>query len=219
MAKYRAILFDLDGTLLDTLEDLADSVNMILGKYGFAKRNQAEIRGFLGNGSEKLMRAALPEKIEPEKFASYLEEYKAYYGMHMEEKTEPYAGIPELLEELQRAGLQIGVVSNKFDMAVKRLCEKYFPENIHAAAGERETEGIRRKPAPDMLLSVADELGAKAQDCLYVGDSEVDILTAEHAGMDCVSVAWGFRDEEFLKKAGATHVVHTPEELKKWILC
>lgn len=218
MGRYQAVLFDLDGTLLDTLEDLTDSVNTILGKYGFPLRDKKEIRRFLGNGSERLMKEALPEGISEADFAKYLGEYQAYYKAHMEEKTAPYEGILPLLEELRKAGLKIGVVSNKFDLAVKGLCEKYFPGYIDGAAGEREADGIRRKPAPDMVLTAAERLGVSVRDCLYVGDSEVDILTAKNAGMDCVSVTWGFRDEDFLRKAGAAYLVHTAEELKNFIL-
>ena len=218
MRRYQAVLFDLDGTLLDTLEDLADSVNAILGKYGFPLRKREEIRRFLGNGSEQLMRQALPEEVPPTDFANYLAEYQAYYKGHMEEKTKPYDGILELLDALREAGLKIGVVSNKFDTAVKGLCEKYFPGYIDAAAGEREAEGIRRKPAPEMVFLAAKRLGVEVKNCLYVGDSEVDILTAQHAEMDCVSVTWGFREEAFLRQAGAVHLVHTPKELKQWLL-
>ncbi len=218
MGRYQAILFDLDGTMLDTLEDLADSVNVILGKYGFPLRDREEIRSFLGNGSERLMKEALPKGITEIDFVKYLGEYQTYYKGHMEEKTAPYDGILPLLGELRKRGIKIGVVSNKFDLAVKRLCEKYFPGYIDAAAGEREADGIRRKPAPDMVLTAAEWLGVYVQDCLYVGDSEVDILTAQNAGMDCVSVTWGFRDEEFLRKEGAAHLVHTTEELKYFIL-
>ena len=218
MGRYQAVLFDLDGTLLDTLEDLTDSVNAILKKYGFPLRNREEIRRFLGNGSERLMREALPKDISEMDFAKYLAEYQAYYKAHMEVKTAPYDGILRLLGELRHAGFKIGVVSNKFDLAVKGLCEKYFPGDIDAAAGERERDGIRRKPAPDMIFTAAERLGVQPADCLYVGDSEVDILTAKHAGLDCVSVTWGFRDAAFLRAAGATHLVHTAEELKHFIL-
>lgn len=218
MGRYQAVLFDLDGTLLDTLDDLTDSVNVILGKYGFPLRDRKEIRRFLGNGSERLMQEALPKEISETDFEKYLEEYKAYYKTHMEEKTGPYEGILQLLVELRKAGLKLGVVSNKFDTAVKGLCEKYFPGYIDAAAGEREEDGIRRKPAPDLVCMAAKWLEVNPKDCLYVGDSEVDILTAKNAGMNCVSVTWGFRDEKFLREAGAAHLVHTAEELKELIL-
>lgn len=218
MGKYKAVLFDLDGTLLDTLDDLTDSVNRILEKYGFPKQEREEVRRYLGNGSERLMRAVLPKNINEAAFAKYLEEYKAYYEGHKEEKTGPYPGIPELLWELHRRGLKIGVVSNKFDLAVKGLCEKYFSPCIDGAVGEMESAGIRRKPAPDMVFAAAEWLGVAIEDCLYVGDSEVDILTAENAGMDCISVCWGFRDEGELRKAGAKRLACTAAELEKIIL-
>ena len=218
MGKYKAVLFDLDGTLLDTLDDLTDSVNVILEKYGFSRRERKEVRSYLGNGSERLMRAVLPKNINEADFAKYLEEYKAYYEGHKEEKTGPYPRIPELLWELHRRGLKIGVVSNKFDLAVKGLCKKYFSPCIDGAVGEMESAGIRRKPAPDMVFAAAEWLGVAIEDCLYVGDSEVDILTAENAGMDCVSVCWGFRDEGELREAGAKRLAHTAAELRKIIL-
>lgn len=218
MGKYKAVLFDLDGTLLDTLDDLTDSVNVILERYGFPRQERKEVRRYLGNGSERLMRAVLPKNINEADFAKYLEEYKVYYEGHKEEKTGPYPRIPELLWELHRRGLKIGVVSNKFDLAVKGLCEKYFSPCIDGAVGEMESAGIRRKPAPDMVFAAAEWLGVAIEDCLYVGDSEVDILTAENAGMDCVSVCWGFRDEGELREAGAKRLAHTAAELRKIIL-
>ena len=218
MGKYKAVLFDLDGTLLDTLDDLTDSVNVILERYGFPRQERKEVRRYLGNGSERLMRAVLPKNINEADFAKYLEEYKVYYEGHKEEKTGPYPRIPELLWELHRRGLKIGVVSNKFDLAVKGLCKKYFSPCIDGAVGEMESAGIRRKPAPDMVFAAAEWLGVAIEDCLYVGDSEVDILTAENAGMDCVSVCWGFRDEGELREAGAKRLAHTAAELRKIIL-
>lgn len=218
MEKRKAILFDLDGTLLNTLEDLTDSVNVTLASHGYPLRSREEIRSFLGNGSEALLRAALPKGTEEAVFAACLAEYQAYYRVHMEDKTAPYSGILPLLKKLKESGLRIGVVSNKFDTAVRGLCEKYFPDCIDAAAGEREAEGIRRKPAPDMVFTAAKRLGVKSEDCIYIGDSEVDLQTAKNAGMDCISVCWGFRDAAFLEKAGATHLVHTPQELEKLLL-
>lgn len=216
MKKQQAILFDLDGTLLNTLDDLTDSVNTTLRTHGFPLRSREEIRKFLGNGSEFLMRSALPQGEREDIFAACLAEYQAYYRTHMEEKTAPYDGILPLLKTLRESGRRIGVVSNKFDAAVQGLCEKYFPNCIDAAAGE--TEGMRRKPAPDMLFAVAKRLGIETSDCLYIGDSEVDIQTAKNAGIECVSVCWGFRDAAFLEQAGAAQTVHTPRELERLIL-
>lgn len=216
MKKQQAILFDLDGTLLNTLDDLTDSVNMTLRAHGFPLRGREEIRKFLGNGSEFLMRSALPEGEREDIFAACLAEYQAYYRAHMEEKTAPYKGILPLLQRLRESGRRIGVVSNKFDAAVKGLCKQYFPHCVDVAAGE--TEGIRRKPAPDMVFAAAKRLGLAVSDCLYIGDSEVDIQTAKNAGIECVSVCWGFRDAAFLEQAGATQTVHTPQELEKLLL-
>ena len=154
MKKQQAILFDLDGTLLNTLDDLTSSVNVTLQAHGFPLRRKEEIRKSLGNGSELLMRSALPEGTKETVFAACLAEYQAYYKAHMADKTAPYEGILPLLKRLKESGLRIGVVSNKFDTAVKGLCERYFPGCIDAAAGEREAEGIRRKPAPDMVFTV-----------------------------------------------------------------
>ena len=218
MKKQQAILFDLDGTLLNTLDDLTDSVNVTLQAHGFPLRKREEIRKFLGNGSEFLMRSALPEGTKEEDFAACLAEYQVYYKAHMEDKTAPYEGILPLLKKLKESGWRLGVVSNKFDTAVKGLCEKYFPGCIDAAAGEREAEGIRRKPAPDMAFTAAERLGVRSVDCLYIGDSEVDIQTAKNAGMECISVCWGFRDADFLEQAGATKLVHTPQELERVLL-
>ena len=153
MKKQQAILFDLDGTLLNTLDDLTSSVNVTLQAHGFPLRRKEEIRKFLGNGSEFLMRSALPEGTKEAVFAACLAEYQAYYKAHMADKTAPYEGILPLLKRLKESGLRLGVVSNKFDTAVKGLCERYFPGCIDAAAGEREAEGIRRKPAPDMVFT------------------------------------------------------------------
>ena len=161
MKKQQAILFDLDGTLLNTLDDLTSSVNVTLQAHGFPLRRKEEIRKFLGNGSEFLMRSALPEGTKEAVFAACLAEYQAYYKAHMADKTAPYEGILPLLKRLKESGLRLGVVSNKFDTAVKGLCERYFPGCIDAAAGEREAEGIRRKPAPDMVFTAAERLGVK----------------------------------------------------------
>lgn len=213
MQTYRGIFFDLDGTLLDTLTDLAASVNRILERHGFPRRTEEEIRRFLGNGSRALLQAAVGQPLPETVFAQYLAEYTADYDAHKEEHTRPYAGILPLLEALRQAGLVVGVVSNKFDGAVRGLCDTYFGGRLNGAVGEQEERGIRRKPAPDLLFALAEQLGVPPQACLYVGDSEVDLETARQAGMDCISVAWGFRTEEELRAAGAGCVVQTPKEL------
>lgn len=208
--KYEAILFDLDGTLLNTLEDLKDSCNAALEACGYAPRTLDEVRRFVGNGVGLLMRRALPEGVGEEEWARCLALFKAHYQNNLDNKTRPYPGIEQALDALLARGYRIGVVSNKFDAAVKALCAHHFPR-IQVAVGERE--GVRKKPAPDSALAAAQALGVQPASALYVGDSEVDIQTARNAGMDCLSVDWGFRPEAVLREAGATRIIHSPGAL------
>ncbi len=212
--KYQAVIFDLDGTLLDTLDDLTDSMNEILRRYGRKGRTREEAAAFLGNGSAVYLKLAAGEPLED--FETCLEEYKAYYKEHMEIKTKPFDGVLQLLRDLRQAGVKTAVVSNKFDGAVKGLCEKYFGDAVDLALGEGN--GLRPKPAGDMVEAAAEQLEVSLIDCLYVGDTEVDLATAKAAGMDCVSVTWGFRTEEQLKEAGATYLVDSVEELEQYLL-
>ncbi|HIT00541.1 MAG TPA: HAD-IA family hydrolase [Candidatus Faecaligallichristensenella faecipullorum] len=208
--KYEAILFDLDGTLLNTLEDLKDSCNAALEACGYAPRTLDEVRRFVGNGVGLLIRRALPEGVGEEEWARCLALFKAHYQNNLDNKTRPYPGIEQALDALLARGYRIGVVSNKFDAAVKALCAHHFPR-IQVAVGERE--GVRKKPAPDSALAAAQALGVQPASTLYVGDSEVDIQTARNAGMDCLSVDWGFRPEAVLREAGATRIIHSPGAL------
>lgn len=208
--KYEAILFDLDGTLLNTLEDLKDSCNAALEACGYAPRTLDEVRRFVGNGVGLLIRRALPEGAGEEEWARCLALFKAHYQNNLDNKTRPYPGIEQALDALLARGYRIGVVSNKFDAAVKALCAHHFPR-IQVAVGERE--GVRKKPAPDSALAAAQALGVRPASTLYVGDSEVDIQTARNAGMDCLSVDWGFRPEAVLREAGATRIIHSPGAL------
>lgn len=208
--KYEAILFDLDGTLLNTLEDLKDSCNAALEACGYAPRTLDEVRRFVGNGVGLLIRRALPEGAGEEEWARCLALFKAHYQNNLDNKTRPYPGIEQALDALLARGYRIGVVSNKFDAAVKALCAHHFPR-IQVAVGERE--GVRKKPAPDSALAAAQALGVRPASTLYVGDSEVDIQTARNAGMDCLSVDWGFRPEAVLRDAGATRIIHSPGAL------
>lgn len=212
--KYQAVIFDLDGTLLDTLDDLTDSMNEILRRYGRKERTREEAAAFLGNGSAVYLKLAAGEPLED--FETCLEEYKAYYKEHMEMKTKPFDGVLELLKDLRQAGVKTAVVSNKFDGAVKGLCEKYFGDAVDLAVGEGN--GLRPKPAGDMVEAAAEKLGVSLKNCLYVGDTEVDLATAKAAGMDCVSVTWGFRTEEQLKEVGASCLVDSVEELEQYLL-
>lgn len=206
----RAVIFDLDGTLLNTLEDLKDSVNAALEKNGLPGRSMEEVRQFVGNGIHKLIERAVPVGTPEEKMELVFQEFRSYYLMHCQDKTCAYPGIQELLEELNRRGILMGIVSNKADAAVKELAEKYFP-NIEVAIGERE--GIARKPAPDSVLEVLRLLGVSQEEAVYVGDSDVDIATAKNAGLSCVSVTWGFREEELLRSLNPAYMIHYPGEL------
>jgi phosphoglycolate phosphatase len=209
---YETVIFDLDGTLLDTLDDLWISVNAALQKFGLPSRTREEVRCFIGNGIVKLMQRASGLQ-EGELFEKVLAEFKAYYGEHCEDKTQPYEGIIPLLNRLKEKGIKAAVVSNKADFAVRKLADSYFPNLLLEAVGENEAEGIRKKPAPDSLLAVMERLGAGMRSTVYVGDSEVDIQTAKNAGVDCISVTWGFKDKDFLIENGATTLVDSVGEL------
>ena len=214
--KYKIAVFDLDGTLLNTLSDLATSTNFALSSCGYPKRTTEEIRRFVGNGIEKLIERAVPDGLSSEERACVLKAFKAHYAEHCEDRTAPYEGIMSLLDRLIEAGMPIAVVSNKIDFAVKALCEKYFGDRIAVAVGERE--GIRRKPYPDSVWEVLRKVNVAPSEAVYIGDSEVDILTANHAGMDMVIVTWGFRDKDFLIKSGATVLADSTEELEDLLL-
>lgn len=207
----KAVIFDLDGTLLDTLGDLTDSVNMALGKYGFPLRTQEEVRSFVGNGLRNLMLRATEGGEENPLFEEMFVYFKEYYRTHCNIKTAPYEGVLELMKELKDRGIRMAIVSNKFDAGVKALNEKFFSEYTDAALGERE--GIRRKPAPDSLHEVLQTLQIGKEDAVYVGDSDVDIQTAKNAGVGSISVSWGFREESFLIENGAEVIINKPIEL------
>ncbi len=209
---YEAIIFDLDGTLLDTLEDLYLSVNAALLACGLPARKKEEVRAFVGNGIVKLMKRATGE-VSPEVEGRALAAFKAHYAVHCEDNTKPYDGVMELLAACKERGIKTAVVSNKADFAVQKLVKSFFGDLICTAVGENEEEGVRKKPAPDSLLAVMEKLRVSAEKVVYVGDAEVDIQTAENAGVDCISVSWGFKDREFLVRSGARRIVDTPREV------
>ncbi|MBR2321373.1 MAG: HAD family hydrolase [Clostridia bacterium] len=209
---YKTIIFDLDGTLLDTLDDLTDATNAALAKCGLKSRTRDEVRSFVGNGIVKLMERAVGEEGKAY-HAEALAEFKSYYAAHCADKTAPYAGILTLLKTLQARGVKTAVVSNKVDFAVKSLAKTYFDGLLLSAVGENEAAGIRKKPAPDSLLAVMKELSATADSTAYVGDSEVDIQTAKNAGVDCICVTWGFRKKAYLQEEGGKLFVDTPAEI------
>lgn len=209
----KTVIFDLDGTLLNTLDDLADSTNYALSKFGYPTRTIEEVRQFVGNGVAKLIERAIPEGKNNPNFEKCLAIFKENYAQNMYNKTAPYNGIIEMLSNLKSKGIKIAVVSNKFDLAVKELCKKYFEGFIDFAAGENEAQGIKKKPAPDTVISVLNEFNFAPEDAVYVGDSDVDIMTAKNSKMPCISVTWGFRDEKFLLKNGATILINAPSEI------
>ena len=203
MMKYKAVLFDMDGTLLDTLADMAAAVNHILSVHGYPLRTEEEVRAFVGNGARKLMERALPPDVTGDAFEALLEEYRQWYEAHACVKTAPYPGIPAVLAALHRAGVRCAVVSNKPDGATRELAARFFPGL--PAFGQRD--GIPAKPAPDMVYHALAELGVEASAAAYVGDSEVDVALARNAGLPLVAVSWGFRGREALEEAGAALVV------------
>lgn len=209
----KAVIFDLDGTLLNTLDDLADSTNYALSKFGYPTRTIEEVRQFVGNGVAKLIERAIPDGKNNPNFEKCLSIFKENYAQNMYNKTAPYNGIIEMLSNLKSKGIKIAVVSNKFDLAVKELCKKYFEEFIDFAAGENEAQGIKKKPAPDTVISVLNEFNFAPEDAVYVGDSDVDIMTGKNSKMPCISVTWGFRDKKFLLENGATILINAPSEI------
>lgn len=207
------IIFDLDGTLLNTLEDLSDSVNHALTLSGFPTRTIEEIRSFVGNGVAKLIERAIPQGKENPRYEETLSVFKAHYELHCKDKTRPYDGIIPMLDELCEKGYKLGIVSNKFDTAVKELSGLYFGDRILSSIGE--SDKIRKKPAPDTAYQALEELSSKAEQAIYVGDSDVDIATAAAVPMRCISVTWGFRSRSRLIAAGANPslMIASPKEL------
>ena len=211
--KYDAVIFDLDGTLLNTLDDLADAANATLAHFGEALRPVDDIRRFVGNGIRNLLRLIFPGGEDYPRFEEAFSFFNEYYGIHCMDKTKAYPGIMELLAQLKKDGYKTAIVSNKADFAVKKLNKLYFSGLIETAVGERED--VRRKPAPDSVLSALKELNISPQRAVYVGDSEVDVKTAENAQLPCIAVTWGFRSRETLLESGARILVSDACELRE----
>ena len=209
--KYEGVIFDLDGTLLNTLEDLKNSVNYALCCCGMPERSYEEIRHFVGNGVKRLMELAVPDGFENPEFERAFALFKEHYGAHCNDLTDLYPGIRELLETLKKEGFQMAIVSNKYYEGVQALKEQYFKDYLDIAIGEKE--GIRKKPAPDTVLAALKELELPMEKAVYVGDSEVDIATAANTGMDCITVGWGFRTRAEQEEAGAKVFVEKPMEI------
>ena len=200
---YTSVLFDLDGTLLDTLGDLTAAMNRTLTRHGLPERTRQQMRAALGNGARRLMELSVPAGTDGALFETLLAEYNADYATHCRIETAPYPGVDALLRQLHAQGRKLAIVSNKPDEAVRALRAEFFADTVPIAVGEKQ--GIRRKPAPDTLLAAMAQLGAERTSTVYVGDSEVDIATARAAGLPCISVLWGFRDRDVLEQAGAQH--------------
>ncbi len=212
---YNTFIFDLDGTLLNTLDDLAASVNYALRTHGMPERTLDEVRSFVGNGVRLLMERAIPEGSANPRFEETFATFRAYYMEHSLDTTRPYDGIPEMIHALKQRGCRLAVVSNKFYAATQELIRHFFPE-ITVAIGEHEAEGIRKKPAPDTVFEALRQLGVGKEKAVYVGDSDVDLQTARNSGLPCISVLWGFRNRDFLLAHGATTFISHPEELLKY---
>lgn len=211
--KYELAIFDLDGTILNTLDDLADSLNYVLAEHGFPQHTADEVRMMVGNGILNLIKRALPKNTEQTTVEAVYADFNAYYKLHSADKTKPYDGITEMLEQLKSSGIKLAVVSNKADYAVQDLCVKYFGRSFDAVAGEKS--GVPKKPAPDGVNNILAELGIERKKSVYIGDSDVDIETARNSEMDCIAVDWGFRDEKLLRECGAEVIVSSPNEIVK----
>ena len=207
----KAIVFDLDGTLLDTLEDLADATNWALRQNGMPERTLDEVRSFVGNGVRRLIEQAVPDSTDAQRLEKIFADFKSYYVAHCQDKTHLYPGISELLQALKAEGFRLAIVSNKLQAGVDELYDRYFRDTVEVAVGERP--GMRRKPTPDMVLSALRELDVTPDEAVYVGDSDVDLATARNSGLPCISVLWGFRDREFLLAHGATCLAETPKDV------
>jgi phosphoglycolate phosphatase len=211
--RYQTYVFDLDGTLLDTLGDLAASTNYALRTHGMPEHSLDDVRRFVGNGVRVLMERAVPQGAENPQFEAAFQTFREHYMQHSLDTTKPYDGILETLEALKAEGCRLAVVSNKMMAATQELCRHFFHDTIEVAIGEHEAQGIRKKPAPDTVNEAFRQLGVGKERAVYVGDSDVDILTARNSGLPCISVLWGFRDRDFLIQHGAETFISAPSEL------
>ena len=215
MKSYKIVLFDMDGTILDTLQDLSDSVNWALVQCGLPQRSLEENRRFLGNGIVNLIHRAVPEGTDAALEEKVRTVYKHHYEQHSGDTTKPFAGMPEVMTELRRRGYRLACVSNKPDDDVARLAAQYFDGLLDDWSGP--LPGMPLKPAPDLCDRILQRAGFSREEAVYVGDTEVDIRTAANAGMDCIVCAWGFRDEPWLREQGARTIIHRPEELLEYL--
>lgn len=213
MKHYDNYIFDLDGTLLDTLTDLAASVNYALRSHNMPEHPEGNIRMFVGNGVRKLVERAVPLNTPMDVTELVLEDFRKHYLIHSMDNTKPYEGVMQMLGQLKKIGSHVGVVSNKFYVATEELCSHFFGNLVDVSIGENEASGIKKKPSPDTVLKAMQIMKALPDNTVYIGDSDVDILTAKNSGIPSISVLWGFRDKEFLLKHGATVFINHPSEL------
>ncbi len=209
--KYKLAIFDLDGTILNTLDDLHDSVNYALSKNGFPNRTLDEVRTFVGNGIRKLIERAMPQDAALEATDKVFSDFNYYYKLNSSNKTRPYDGINALISRLREFGVKTAVLTNKADYAAQDLCAEHFPNLFDYVAGEKR--GVNRKPAPDGVINILKQLNIDKSDAVYIGDSEVDVMTAQNSELDHIIVTWGFRDREELIKAGAKVIADTPNDV------
>ncbi len=212
-SKIDTIIFDLDGTLLNTLSDLTNSVNYVMEHYGFPIHTEASVCQMVGNGVTVLMEKAIPDGHKCDIFAQCLKDFQEHYELHKQDFTQPFPDIMEFLKNAVESGYKLAVVSNKFDLAVKGLCKDFFSPYITTAIGE--SPKIARKPAPDTVFAAMKELHSLPEQCVYVGDSDVDIATAKNSGIPCISVSWGFRTREFLLAHGANKIADSVFDIKE----
>ena len=213
---FDTLIFDLDGTLINSLEDLKDSTNYALKNFGYEEKSLEEIRNYVGDGVKKLIERALPDGINNTKFDECLDIFKTHYKSNMFNKTKPYPQIIDMLKELKKNNIKTGVVSNKFDTAVKEICTIYFKDLIDTAMGE--SKNIKKKPAPDSVLQTIKLLKSTPEKSVLIGDSEVDIQTAKNAGIKSIGVCWGFRSKQILQDNHADYIVETPKEIIELVL-
>lgn len=209
--KYKAVIFDMDGTILNTLEDLKNATNYSLRQFGMPERSLEEVRMFVGNGIRKLVERAVPSGTSEEKIAQVLDVFLEYYEIHSADNTSPYPGILELVEKLKKSGIKTAVSTNKADVPAQELGREYFNGIFDLIVGQQD--GLKVKPAPDSVNKILSILDIQKKDAIYIGDSDVDVQTAKNSGLDFIGVSWGFRGREFLEKNGAKNIVDNANEI------
>lgn len=209
--KYKAVIFDMDGTILNTLEDLKNATNYSLRQFGMPERSLEEVRMFVGNGIRKLVERAVPAGTSEEKIAQVFDVFLEYYEIHSADNTSPYPGILELVEKLKKSGIKTAVSTNKADVPAQELGREYFNGIFDLIVGQQD--GLKVKPAPDSVNKILSILDIQKKDAIYIGDSDVDAQTAKNSGLDFIGVSWGFRGREFLEKNGAKNIVDNANEI------